>query len=147
MYLRYKAKYLRMKGGSSSITFSVDKQTIIDGQTYKKEDFSGRASIKFNYGENKFYTTLMVDANAVNTNQMKYFLHMLKINNDQNIIKYMKPTPPPGSGTHLYHIYVYEQDGLIDMGSENFPRANFDLDLFVKSHRLVEVGHFKYQVE
>jgi len=143
-YLKYKNKYLVLKGGSNNIKLHIDKTIINSYNIYTKEEFDGEAFIDFDYDHSKLYTTLMVDENAINTEKGKYYLHLLKINNDKNILEYMPPQPPEKSGIHTYHIYVYEQPSSLSIMS--YMRNNFDLTNFITINNLKEVGHFKYKV-
>lgn len=168
-YLKYKNKYLTLKtkyGGSKSqsnntLDFSINETYIDSNNIYKKEDFEGDVHIDFDYDDNKLYTTIMVDENAVNTDKDKYYVHLLKINNtgpfqsdldDNEILSYVPPTPPINTGIiskdgtyyHQYHIYIYEQSSKIK--KSNYSRYNFDLDDFIKINKLKEVGHFTYKV-
>jgi len=158
-YLKYKNKYLTLKnkyGGAKSqsnntLDFSINETYIDSNNMYKREDFEGEARINFDYDDNKLYTTIMVDENAVNTDKDKYYVHLLKINNNNDLLSYVPPTPPINTGIndgthiyHIYHIYIYEQSSKIK--ADNYSRYNFDLDDFITRNKLKEVGHFTYKV-
>lgn len=152
MSLKYKNKFRSLKNNMNTLEFRINETYIDNNNIYKKEDFEGEAHIDFNYDDNKLYTTIMVDENAVNTDEDKFYVHLLRINNDNNLLSYVPPTPPINTGIndgtniyHIYHIYIYEQPSKIK--ATNYSRYNFDLNNFITSYKLKEVGHFTYKVQ
>jgi phosphatidylethanolamine-binding protein (PEBP) family uncharacterized protein len=85
----------------------------------------------------KYYTIMMIDMNA----PAGIYLHWLVINikDPQNIKKaimpYIKPSPPPGTGTHHYFVQLYEQNGPIILKSLIF-RVEFSVRQFVNTYEL-----------
>ncbi len=160
-YLKYKNKYLTLKdkyGGAKSnnknntIEFSINETYIDSNNMYKRQDFEGEACINFDYDDNKLYTTIMVDQNAVNTDEGNFYVHLLRINNNNDLLSYVPPTPPINTGIndgtniyHIYHIYIYEQSSKIK--ADNYSRYNFNLTNFITRNKLKEVGHFTYKVK
>ena len=103
--------------------------------------------ISFERLPNKLYTTIIVDPDAPSSTNpiFKYYLHYLKINNNQVINQYTGPNPPIGSGPHRYYTCVFEQDNPLDKINE-FPSHSFNLNKFVSDNNLKLLGCFKFRV-
>ncbi len=103
--------------------------------------------ISFSKVPGKLYTTIIVDPDAPSPDNPinKYHLHYLQINNNRVINQYSGPNPPINSGIHRYYTCVFEQDYRLELNQ--FPRAKFDLNKFVRDNKLKLVGCFKFRVK
>jgi phosphatidylethanolamine-binding protein (PEBP) family uncharacterized protein len=146
-YNKYKTKYLQLKNqiGNGNVSFVINETIIDNDKIYKTENFQGEYVINFDYNENKLYTIIMIDENAVNTTDGNYYIHLLKINTINEVIKFIPPTPPKDTGIHNYHIKIYEQPMYLKINNVP-PRENFNLNYFVEQYNLKEVGNFTYKV-
>ncbi len=102
--------------------------------------------IGFCYNRRKIYTTVIVDLNAVdveNIGQRYIFLHMIKINNSELVNEYLPPLPPIGSGVHKYSILLFEQTRFLQI--EKQVRENFNLKEFMSKNGLVLVDYFIFK--
>ena len=50
------------------------------------------------------------DSNAVNLDSGKTFLHWIIDDQVRELMRYMPPTPPPGSGDHVYRLVKVQKD-------------------------------------
>ena len=75
-----------------------------------------KPKIKFNIPANKYYTLIMVDPDAPSIlNPInKYWLHWMVISNNETIVNFQPPNPPPNTGKHRYYIYLLEQQSKIE---------------------------------
>jgi len=128
-----------------------DKEIVIPLADTQKQP-----QIKFNVYPNKNYTILMVDPDAPSHSNpiYKYWLHLLIINNNQEIIKYMPPDPPKGSGPHRYIFYLLEQQNTLDKNKlkiynddTNTSRKNFNLGDFIINNNLTVVDSVYFKTE
>lgn len=107
--------------------------------------------IKFNLEKDKYYTIMMIDPDAPSkTNpKYKYFLHWLVVNTNNEIVDFVPPSPPIGSGLHRYYICLFEQNGKIDIQIKNqiIERPRFNVDHFCQQHGLVLVGSTMFMTE
>ena len=87
---------------------------IIDTNSYPLSLFQNNQEPKLTFTKFKdsYYCIMIIDKDAPNkTNPInKYFLHWLIVNNNEEIIKYMAPSPPKNSGPHRYYVCVYKQN-------------------------------------
>jgi phosphatidylethanolamine-binding protein (PEBP) family uncharacterized protein len=97
--------------------------------------------IKFNKQNNKKYTIMMIDRDAI----QKYWLHWLIVDTNNTIVPYNPPTPPKGSGTHHYCIIVLEQPNNIHL-TEIPNRPNFNPKRFIIRHTLKCIHSIEFLV-
>lgn len=94
------------------------------------------------------YTIIMVDPDAPSMQNpiYKYWLHWLVINNGQEVMSYMPPTPGKGSGVHRYFFLIYKQDyPLYNVSVTN--RKNFNLNQFIRDNKLKLVYQIYFKTE
>ena len=125
---------------------------LIDKKLYPVDLFySGdKPNIKSQIDPTKLYTIMIVDEDApTKTNPInKYMIHLLVINNKTTIFDYTPPNPPANSGSHRYHILVYEQPNNLDKSNINIlSRGKFDLDKFVQTNKLKLFDKFMFKTE
>lgn len=120
---------------------------IINGEYIDLEIVEIMPKIKFIPGS-FYYTILIVDPDAPSkTNPIyKYWLHMLIINNNEEIVPFEKPNPPKGSGPHRYYIYLFQQEKELNNVSE-YPRKNFDLEKFIGKYNLKPISKIFFRTE
>lgn len=113
--------------------------------------------IIYDYKPDKYYTILMVDPDAPSRDNptKKYYLHWIRINNNNNIVPFVPSTPPPGSGFHRYCILLFEQETPLDQykllkqlkKDGQLERANFNPKNFEKYYNLKMVACNKFQTK
>jgi phosphatidylethanolamine-binding protein (PEBP) family uncharacterized protein len=67
---------------------------------------------------NKIYTLIMYDPDAVNGTHVHWLIININDNNISNgkiILSYKGPAPPPKTGKHRYIFELYEQNRMIDV--------------------------------
>lgn len=109
------------------------------------------------------YTLLMLDPDAPghSLDKLRFWLHWALtdisgkglrngITEGQQLMKYVGPTPPKGSGTHHYQIIVFEstkQENVRLYLAKEESRAQFSLENFVTKNGLCKiVGLFQFTV-
>lgn len=130
------------------LSFGLEEINYNDMLT--KQFSSIEPNIQFNKEKGKLYTIITIDPDAPSPNnpEYKYFLHMLKVNDSDTIMKWTGPNPPKKSGTHRYYTCVFEQPNKIDVFNNKIDtRPNFNLNLFVKSNNLIIKGCTKFTVK
>uniref|UniRef100_A0A1B6JCU3 Phosphatidylethanolamine-binding protein n=1 Tax=Homalodisca liturata TaxID=320908 RepID=A0A1B6JCU3_9HEMI len=109
---------------------------------YPKDEFKNQPTISYSGGrKGEKYTVVMVDPDAPNHPEGKYYLHWIISNipgddlQDGNLkagtvlSQYRGPTPPDGTGTHRYLLLLYRQDptASLTLGLPDSRRSQFDL--------------------
>lgn len=129
----------------------IHNKKIIDGMNLSLDTAKIEPSIKFNRNPNKYYTIIMVDPDAPSRNNayLKYWLHLLIINNNFAVKEYEPPSPPKGSGKHRYFIYLYEQQEKLDPNDLKYigARNNFNLVDFVERFKLKNIDSVYFETE
>uniref|UniRef100_A0A6G6ADQ5 Phosphatidylethanolamine-binding protein-like protein n=1 Tax=Borely moumouvirus TaxID=2712067 RepID=A0A6G6ADQ5_9VIRU len=125
----------------SSLQVQINNKIIFDGDVIPLKDTKNFPKISFSKKEGEYYTIIIVDPDAPSRNNPvnKYFLHMLIINNTDEIVKYTPPDPPKGSGKHRYFIFLLKQNGVMDknyLKINIFGRAKFNLGEFIADNHL-----------
>jgi hypothetical protein len=72
--------------------------------------------IKYNANENKLYTLILHDPDAVIGNRIHWLVINIpgsSVKNGETVFDYDGPHPPPKSGIHKYIFMIYEQPGKI----------------------------------
>ena len=88
------------------------------------------------------------DAPSCTNPSKKYYLHWLKINNNDNVMPFVPPTPPKGSGEHRYYIILYEQSHHLDPKLfNNISREKFPATEFAKQNGLETVAAVMFVTE
>ena len=94
-------------------------------------------------------TIIIIDSDAPNVDQpvYRYFLHMLTVNNNQEVMPYTPPAPPKNSGFHHYHILLAAQAKAIDLENLTWlaTRHRFDLDLFIHKYGLTVIDKLYFR--
>jgi phosphatidylethanolamine-binding protein (PEBP) family uncharacterized protein len=96
--------------------------------------------------KNNLLTLLIVDPDAhyPDNPTEKYMIHNLVINTNETIWKYKSPNPPLDSPPHRYFILVYRQTNTIKLDKPISQRNKFDLNAFVKTHKLKKIDEFVF---
>lgn len=145
----------------SVLTVNVGNRMIKNGINIPLSDAQAKPSIHFGHRVDEYFTIIMVDPDAPSRKNpvYKYWLHQLIINNNEEIAKFHPPSPPKGSGSHRYIIYLFSQSRklnpreLIFSGQQfaytnnidNMPRNNFNLGEFIIQNRLKLVDSVYYK--
>ena len=139
---------LKLDLKKTDITFLFNSKKIFYNDLLTKEETSTKPIIQFNKEEGKSYTIIMIDPDAPYPSKpiYKYMLHMLVTNNDNIVVEYLGPNPPPDSDPHRYYTCIFEQTAIIEK-TKKFPRPNFDLKQFVSDNKLKIIGCFKFRVK
>ena len=130
----------------SILHVTINGHQITNGQYIQFDQSQINPKIQFVRGKTDNYVIIMVDPDAPSRDNpiYKYYLHMIIINNSTQIVKYQKPSPPPGSGNHRYKFYLLKQSNELDknilrdlIGSDKkIKRENFDLNKFIIDNKL-----------
>lgn len=96
--------------------------------------------------KNNLLTLLIVDPDAhyPDNPTEKYMIHNLVINTNETIWKYKSPNPPLDSPPHRYFIFVYRQSNIIKLDKPITQRNKFNLNAFVKTHKLKKIDEFVF---
>jgi phosphatidylethanolamine-binding protein (PEBP) family uncharacterized protein len=100
--------------------------------------------------KNKLYTVIMIDRDTPSKENAynKYWLHLLKVNNNIDIMSYEAPNPAVGTGYHRYYFLLFEQPNYIDISSYKInKRRAFNLDDFVGRFNLHLEDKIKFQTK
>jgi phosphatidylethanolamine-binding protein (PEBP) family uncharacterized protein len=94
-----------------------------------------KPKILFSNENNKLYTLIMYDPDAINGTFIHWFIININknINNGQELLKYIGPSPPPKSGKHRYIFELYIQNKNIE---DNIIERNFSLDLIKQNFNI-----------
>lgn len=100
------------------------------------------------------YTLIMTDPDAPPKTPGKSYLHWLVVNihsgdlkKGRQIVSYQKPTPPPGTGRHRYHLQLYTQPCSLTNGLVPPPSlAGWDLARFVREKQLTLVSDTSFLI-
>lgn len=109
---------------------------------YSMNQVQNKPYIKYNLLPNKYYTVIMFDVDVPSKDDINRhnLLHWLVINNNEEIIKYLPPSPPFNVGPHRYYIYLYEQVEKMKI-SYSLNREDFDpIDFATKNSLLLVDG-------
>lgn len=127
----------------------IDNVKITDGEIFELTKTQNKPLIKF--GKNGFYYTVaMVDPDAPSAKNpiYKYWLHLLTINNNQDVVSFEPPTPPSGSGPHRYYIFLLKQKSKLDENKINISsRKNFNLGSFIAENDLEIIDNIHFVTE
>lgn len=129
-----------------ALKVSIGRKQIKDGDILPLQLARKKPTIDFNlekYDTSKKHTIIVVDPDAPSADNpiYKYWLHQLTINETQNVLGYVPPSPPKNSGPHRYFFFLYEQQRNIDSDKININlRKNFNLAQFVADNNLREVS-------
>jgi phosphatidylethanolamine-binding protein (PEBP) family uncharacterized protein len=77
--------------------------------------------VLMHFDENKLYTLIMYDPDAVNGTHIHWLITNIKnnISNSKTILSYKGPAPPLKTGKHRYIFEIYEQSN----GTNNFTKS------------------------
>lgn len=99
------------------------------------EESSVEPIITLDYNQNKFYTLLMFDPDAVGGNKIHWLIVNITNNNiftGNTLIKYKGPNPPKDSGKHHYVFSLFRQHKFIDPNNIVLDSRFIELDkLFI----------------
>lgn len=102
--------------------------------------------IGFDYKKCNNYTTIMIDRDAVNEQNVNLtykLLHYLKVNNSVVIDSYLPPAPR-NDKIHTYEFLIYKQKCCME-NIDFVTREDFKLKQFVKKYHLKLVGSVKFK--
>jgi phosphatidylethanolamine-binding protein (PEBP) family uncharacterized protein len=97
-----------------------NNKIVNNNEILKPSETQVQPQIKFSFENNKLYTLLMYDPDAIHGNRFHWIVVNIlhDITNGKDILSYSGPAPPPKTGEHHYIFELYEQDGSIDMKLE-----------------------------
>jgi len=131
----------------SKINVKIKTKLIKNGKYYEYEDvnYLNEPMIIFDYNKKCNYTIIIVDLDVINidTGRKYIFLHMIKVNNNEIINKYLPPYPSINSGIHTYKILICKQEH--ELNIEEQERRNFNLNYFVKKNNLDIISCFEFK--
>lgn len=103
---------------------------------YNKLNFAEQPFVKYPTAvKGETYTLVMIDPDAPNHPEGRYFLHWIMANipgedlaqgdlkNGKPIVGYVPPTPPKGTGTHRYMFVVFRHDDSAAKLTETIPNT------------------------
>jgi phosphatidylethanolamine-binding protein (PEBP) family uncharacterized protein len=94
----------------------------------------------------KFFTTIIIDpdAHTPETQECKYYLHLLVINSTETKVEYKPPSPPKKSNPHRYCVLLLGQVDRIEV-SKNYERCGFNFDNFMRLYELIILDEFTFK--
>lgn len=97
-----------------------NNKLLNNNEFLKPSETQVKPQIKYSFENNKLYTLLMHDIDAIHGNRFHWIVVNIfdNIKNGQELLSYVGPAPPPKTGAHHYIFELYEQDGSIDMKLE-----------------------------
>jgi phosphatidylethanolamine-binding protein (PEBP) family uncharacterized protein len=97
-----------------------NNKIVNNNEFLKPSETQVKPQIKFSFENNKLYTLLMYDPDAIHGNRFHWIVVNIlhDITNGKDLLSYSGPAPPPKTGEHHYIFELYEQDGSIDMKLE-----------------------------
>ena len=123
--------------------------TTDDQRLVSKSDSKGTIYITWTAQPEDLYMVIMYDINAV----AAPYVHLLAINvpgNDINkglvIHSYQSPSPPPGTGRHVYIIDIYKQYSRLSPKSKQ-SRSYFDISSFVSTLNVTPIARLSFSVD
>lgn len=124
----------------NSFQITISDTIIKNGLIIPFDKSQSRPDIKFNKSPDEYYTIIMVDPDAPSRQNPinKYWLHLLIVNNNSEIVKFEPPSPPTGSGNHRYVFFLLKQSGVLHgskLKSVN-GRKNFNVREFIANNNL-----------
>lgn len=142
----------------SNITVQISDKTITNGLALSLEESKMHPKIFFNRFPDENFTILVVDPDAPSREnpEFRYFLHLLIINNDIEIVPYEPPNPPSNTGFHRYFFCLYKQKFpfnkehmliLPNKKNDKITRANFNLNEFSHVNHLTLIDSVYFQTE
>jgi phosphatidylethanolamine-binding protein (PEBP) family uncharacterized protein len=113
-----------------------NNKLVNNNEFLKPSETQFKPQIKYPFKNNKLYTLLMYDTHSVYGNRFHWIAINIvnDIKNQNNLLPYTGPAPPPKTGTHHYIFELYEQDRSIDVKLEE---RNIPMD-FVK--KILNIG-------
>ena len=119
---------------------------IMNNQHLSKKILATPPVVQFNGKEGKYHTFMMIDIDDPTPNNGSELRHWLVINvpsgamidnSSQTLSPYLSPDPIVGK--HRYHLRLYEQSQLLNIGIDP-DRYNWDSEGFAKQMELTLVG-------
>lgn len=121
--------------------------TSNDQQLVSKADSQGLIQINWMYQLGQLYSVVMYDINSADPP----YIHLLAVNvPDNNISKgvilesYQPPSPPPGTGRHVYIIDIYRQQSRLSILPSR--SRHFNIGLFESSLGLTKIVTLSFSV-
>lgn len=130
-------------GGDLKLSRLFDEVPKVKFNTHKE----------FKIGQEKYYTLVMLDPDAPSKKEPKFrsWLHWLVINirdglvaNGTDVMPYMPPTPPKGSGKHRYVFLVFQQEKRQKIVDTIKKRSKFSINDYASKNSLSRVAGFTY---
>lgn len=140
----------------ASFQILINRTKITNGKILSFAESQYNPRIIYNHKIGDLYTIIAVDPDAPSKDNpiYKYWLHLLIINNNEKIVGYELPTPPPGSGKHRYYFYLLKQMDKLDKNNlglnikdNKIERPKFNLETFIQNHNLELIDSVYFQTE
>ncbi|AYV84979.1 MAG: hypothetical protein Satyrvirus1_65 [Satyrvirus sp.] len=139
----------------TSLRVSIGGTKIKDKMVLPLNETQQKPVVTFDKFSSNKYTYVMVDPDAPTKSdaKFKYWLHWLVINNNEEVVPFIPPSPPAKSGPHRYFIFLYKQKHGLDKNNLGIPnevkenRKNFKLGDFMADNDLEDVGSVYFLTE
>jgi len=154
------------KSSEYKLTVSYGGKAIAPGDKLTPFDVQNAPTITFIPKESKYYSIIMVDADAPSRTDRKYaeICHWAVLNiplsgkqaDGEEVVAYIGAGPPESGGFHRYIFFLYETDKIVNytgkrLGVLNmFPRMKWKVETFAMENNLgnpVDCSYFEAQYD